>query len=123
MKTRVRSRMYGVPAGLEKSFSVVHPALTCRAVECRAYGAYKQIPRCARDDKTLERTVNDKSTSELHLWDFAFRGSREFEELAWLESEHTRKNVARERLDLGVVIANDRVVIAPRVLDRVFNFL
>src|SRR6266436_7908787 len=56
---------------------------------------------------------------EAHLGRFAFGGGGYFEELARLESQHVGKNVGRKLLDLGVEIAHDGIVVAPRVLHRV----
>ena len=47
-----------------------------------------------------------------------FRG---LEELAWSEAEHSGKNVGRERLNFRIQIAHHRVVITPRVLNRIFR--
>src|SRR3981081_2735185 len=56
---------------------------------------------------------------ELYRDWFAIGGSS-FEELFLLEPEHPRENIRRERLNLGIEIADDGVVIAPRVLDGIF---
>src|SRR5580700_710537 len=58
--------------------------------------------------------------SELHGNRLAV-GFGGLEELAGGEAEHAGKNVCGERLDLGVQIAHHGVVIATRVLDRVFG--
>src|SRR5712692_561950 len=59
--------------------------------------------------------------TETDLWGFPFRRSGNFKELPFLEAQHIGKNVGRELLDLGVEIAHHRVVIAPRILDGIFN--
>src|SRR5579862_505199 len=59
--------------------------------------------------------------SELHGHRIALRGLGNVEELPGLEVEHAGNDVRRERLDLGVEVANHRVVIAARVLDGVFQ--
>src|SRR6266404_606039 len=58
---------------------------------------------------------------EAHLGRFAFGCSGHFEELARLETEHVGKNVGWELLNLGVEVAHDGVVVAPRVLHGVLN--
>src|SRR5216683_6072163 len=58
---------------------------------------------------------------EAHLGRFAFGGGGHFEELARLEAEHVGKNVGRELLNLGVEVAHDGVVVAPRVLHGVLD--
>src|SRR6202030_2474213 len=52
---------------------------------------------------------------------FAFRRGRNFEELALLKSEHIGEDIRRELLNLGVQVADHGVVIAPRVLYRIFD--
>ena len=59
-------------------------------------------------------------TLELHRHRFPVRGRR-LKKLPLLESEHPGKNVRRERLNLCVQIPHHRVVIAARILDRVFR--
>src|SRR6266403_4215101 len=58
---------------------------------------------------------------EAHLGRFAFGCGGYFEELTRLETEHVGKNVGRELLDLGVEVAHDGVVVAPRVLHGVLD--
>src|SRR4029077_20973150 len=52
---------------------------------------------------------------------FALGSGGHFEEFPRLESQHVRKNVGRELLNLGVEIAHDGVVVAPRILHGIFN--
>ena len=57
---------------------------------------------------------------ELHRHRFAVGGGH-FEELPQLEAEHSGQNIGRKGLDLRVQVAHHRVVVAARVLDRVFR--
>src|SRR5208337_3307570 len=59
--------------------------------------------------------------AEADLGRFALGGGRDFKELALLETQHSRDDVCRELQDLGVEVANDGVVVAPRVLDGILN--
>src|SRR5216684_1259633 len=52
---------------------------------------------------------------------FALGGGGNFEELARLESEHSGKDVRGELLNLSVQVADDGVVVAARILDRVLD--
>src|SRR6266850_66402 len=58
---------------------------------------------------------------EANLGRFAFGGGGYFEELARLESQYVGKNVGRKLLNLGVEVAHDGVVVAPRVLHGVLD--
>src|SRR6266446_9613088 len=55
------------------------------------------------------------------FWRFALGNGGYFEEFARPEPKHARKNIGGELLDLGVQVADDRVVVATRVLNGVFN--
>src|SRR5437016_2673908 len=55
------------------------------------------------------------------FWRFALGNGGYFEEFARLEPEHACKNIGGELLNLGVQVADDRVVVAARVLNGVFN--
>src|SRR5580693_6676116 len=57
---------------------------------------------------------------ELHCYRLAV-GSIHFEKLPRLEAEHAGQNVSRERLNLGVQVAHDGVVITAGVLNRVLS--
>ena len=48
-------------------------------------------------------------------------GIRGLEKLLLGKAKHASQDVGRKRLNLGVEIANDRVVIASRVLDRILG--
>src|SRR5579885_1894350 len=52
---------------------------------------------------------------------FALGGRGDFKELARLEAKHVGENVGGELLDFGVQVADDGVVVAPRVLHGIFN--
>src|SRR5580693_6043190 len=58
--------------------------------------------------------------SELH-GDRLAVGIRGLEELTRREVEHAGENVRGEYLNLGIEVAHHRVVVATRVLDRVFR--
>src|SRR6267378_3662687 len=58
---------------------------------------------------------------ELYRDRFAI-GGRSFEELLLLEAEHPGQNVGRERLNLGVQVAHNGVVVAAGVLNSVLDF-
>src|SRR5580704_12338915 len=53
---------------------------------------------------------------EAHLGRFALSRGGHFKELARLEAQHIGKNVGGKLLNLGIEVAHDGVVIAPRVL-------
>src|ERR1700690_4281340 len=61
------------------------------------------------------------TTSELHRDRFAVGGFGYFEELASLESKHAGNNVRRERLNLGIQVSHHSIVVAARILKRVFR--
>src|SRR5207244_10755995 len=69
---------------------------------------------------SLPRTLGPAPFSELHGDWFAI-SSLHLEELTLLETEHSGDEIGREGLNLRVQVAHDRVVIAARILDRVFN--
>ena len=48
-------------------------------------------------------------------------GCRHFKELPLLEAKHSRQNIRGKRLDLGVQIADYRIVVTARVLNRVLG--
>src|SRR5579885_2547874 len=52
---------------------------------------------------------------------FALGRCADFKEFTRFETEHAGEDVRRELLDFGVQVADDRVVIAPRVLHRIFD--
>src|SRR5882762_6738580 len=58
---------------------------------------------------------------EADLGRFAFSGGGYFEEFARLEAKHVGKDVGRKLLNLGVEVAHDGVVVAPRVLHGVLD--
>src|SRR5579863_9419795 len=62
-----------------------------------------------------------RCAAEADLRHFAFGRRGDLEELARLEIEHARENIGRKLSDLGVEVSHDRVVIAARVLDVVFE--
>src|SRR5271155_17005 len=81
------------------------------------------IPRETRDLGLLKRHRRNAVTiaaSELDRNRFAV-GLGGLEELPRLKAEHTGKNIRREHLNLGIEIAHHSVVVASRVLDRVFR--
>ncbi len=59
--------------------------------------------------------------SEADLRDFALGRCGDLEKLAWLEIEHSGDDVGGELLDLGVEVAYYSIVVAARILDRVFE--
>src|SRR5712671_7866695 len=58
---------------------------------------------------------------ELYGYVFAIGRSFHFKELPRLEAEHARNDIGREGLDAGVEVPYHGVVVAPRVLDIVFD--
>src|SRR5258708_33349645 len=58
---------------------------------------------------------------EADLRDFALGRCGDLEKLAWLEIEHSGDDVGGELLDLGVEVAYYSIVVAARILDRVFE--
>src|ERR1017187_8750624 len=67
------------------------------------------------------KAKSEKRLSELHRDRFALRRFGDVEELLLLNVEHTRHDICREGLDLGVQVAHHRVVITARVLDSIFQ--
>jgi hypothetical protein len=63
------------------------------------------------------------SASELHRHRFTVGGIADFKELPQLEAKHPRDDVRGERLNLGIQIAHHRVVVAARVLNRIFGLV
>src|ERR1035437_8033200 len=61
--------------------------------------------------------------AEADLRHFAFGGSADLEEFPFLEIPHPGDDVGRELFDHRVEIADYGVVVAPRVLQRVFNLI
>src|SRR6266849_4339308 len=61
--------------------------------------------------------------AEAYFGDFALGRRRDFEELARLEAEHVGDDVGGEDGNFRVQVAHDGVVVAPRVLDRVFDLI
>src|SRR4029077_11869444 len=55
------------------------------------------------------------------FWRFALGSGGYFEEFARLEPKHACKNIGGELLNLGVQVADDRVVVAARVLNGIFD--
>src|ERR1700736_3267776 len=72
------------------------------------------------DDASNDPTIWPVMGSKLHRDRLAFCRCG-LEELAWLEIEHAGKNVGREGLDLRIQVADHSVVIAARILNRVFG--
>src|SRR5947207_5057707 len=51
----------------------------------------------------------------------ALGGCAYLKKLAWLEAQHAREDVRGELLDLGVQVADHRVVITPGILHGIFD--
>ena len=64
-----------------------------------------------------------KFASELHRHRFTIGGITYFKELPLLKTKHPGNDVGRERLNLGIQIAYDRVVVTARVLNSVFGLV
>src|SRR5262245_49731451 len=78
----------------------------------------KALPQRALPQKALlQKTLG----LELDLDVLPVFGAVYFEELAGLEAKHSGNDVDGEGLYPGVVVANDRVVVTPGVLDVVLN--
>src|SRR5215475_9338434 len=58
---------------------------------------------------------------EADLWRFALRGGGYFEEFTRLKAKHARENIRRKLLNFGVQVADDSVVVAAGVLNRIFD--
>src|SRR6202521_1755551 len=80
-------------------------------------GEYREQTRTAVSDGAIAGAA----CLEFHRYWFAIGGSG-FEELFLLEAEHPGQNVGRERLNLGVQVANDGIVVAAGVLNGVLDF-
>src|SRR5574337_935570 len=69
-------------------------------------------------DRVKERFKSRTLKLDHHV--LTFSGRTDFKKLALLEAEHSRQNVRGKRLDLGIKVTHDGVVIAARVLNVVF---
>src|ERR1019366_5848404 len=94
--------------------NIVRPSTLWRIQSCFDH---RQLPSCAWPGRGKAPSPHEL---ELHSDWFAIGGSR-FEELLLLEAEHPGQNVGRERLNLGVQVAHDGVVVAARVLNCVLD--
>jgi hypothetical protein len=122
-KPWISSRRRSSPVGAKEPFRIDNSwaAVSHRpfAPQWGSRGRRSRTHGLRRGLHSLRRFAVQKSL-ELHRHRLAIRGS-DFEELALLEAEHSGENVRRERLNLRIQVAHHRVVVAARVLDRVFG--
>src|SRR6266478_4008660 len=65
--------------------------------------------------------VSCRRRVEAYFWSFALCGGRDFEKLARFETQHIGEDVRGKLLDFRVEVADHSVVVAPRVLDVIFD--
>src|SRR2546428_2064017 len=108
------------------SMTVCDAAGTGAATRTASRGANPSTLRRARRSR-IPRLIGPASPAllsggaEADLGHFTLGGHGHFEEFARLEVEHPGEDVRGELRDFGVEVAHDGVVIAPRVLECVFD--
>src|SRR5688572_11681362 len=100
--------------------SMVESKRSMTSVRCAATSAGAASTRSAAT-RTRMLTTDRRERSETDLRRLPLRRVRHLEELAGLEAEHPGDDVRGERLDLRVEVADDGVVVAARVLDRILD--
>src|SRR5690242_9622373 len=81
------------------------------------------VPRDRMPAESIELGLGGGRRAEADARNFALGGSRDFEEFARFEIAHASDDIGRKLLDAGVEVAHGSVVIAARVLQRVFDLV
>src|ERR1700693_1091698 len=110
-----------VPSGLTVTWSSKFPITSCRcAIRGQAAAsATRKIASTGRLDGI--ETIPLRRAAEAHLGNLALGWCADLEELARLEVEHARENIGRELRDFCIEVAHDGIVVAPGILEAVFD--
>src|SRR4051812_27938290 len=108
---------------LTRSFTRVEPSSVMRMVSWKS--AIRQLWEKTGVLKANRQTRSSRfrlasHILELHRYRLAVRCGH-LEKLFLLEAEHSGENVRRKRLYFRIQIANDCVVVAPRILNGIFG--
>src|SRR4029077_4501480 len=117
-----RMRRVRAEAGTPSSAASTKPKQRRTPQETRRGGRFcRGIARHRIRAERMERGSGRRRRAEADVRDFAFDRGRDFKEFAGFEIAHAGNHVRRELLDARIEVAHGGVVIAARVLQRVFD--